>query len=131
MRMPISFPTNKEFLTIPIYSVFIIMDYILSEEQLDKVMKHYFDYKFENAVLKKEKIAIDNSDIPWYGFWVDDNVVLGYPVESTNVSYTWFSDGPYFQSGWDLFGLTTPEFLNTMVRYLNKKYPKLIFDKVF
>jgi len=106
------------------------MDYILSEEQLDKVMKHYFDYKFENAVLKKEKINIDVA-IPWYGFWVNDNIILGYPVESTDVSYTWFSDGPYFQSAWDLFGLTPPEFHNTMIRYLNKKYPKLIFNKVF
>lgn len=99
------------------------MKYIVNQEQFDKIIKHYFDKRFENAVLKTEKLDEDGGN-RWTGFWVREGkneiLLLGHPEFPTDPEM-WFSNGQIFD-GWVYFDIEPNEFYRAMERYLEKKY---------
>jgi hypothetical protein len=103
----------------------------MENEQLDKRIKKYFDWKFENSVIGREDVNHGDDKQPWYGFWnkPNDELILGYPMEGIH-DPIWFSNGPHFLGGWDLYGITGKEFNDAMKRYLEKKYPHLKIYKI-
>jgi len=94
--------------------------YIVNQEQFDKIIKHYFDKRFENAVLKTAKLEEGNR---WTGFWVREGkneiLLVGYP--ELHDSEMWFSNGQILD-GWVYFDIEPNEFYRAMERYLEKKY---------
>ena len=97
------------------------MNYILSNEQLDRLMKPYWDGKFENTTLGTiEAHGTNNED--WFGF-VDpdtDRTILGRPADESDDE--WYSWSGYFRGGGELYGLSDVEFRKALLRYLNKRY---------
>lgn len=94
------------------------MNYVLSKEQLDRVMKPYWDEKFQNS--KLEIIKAHHED--WFGF-VDPptgEIILGRPADASDDK--WYSWGGYFIGGSELFGLSDVEFRKALLRYINKSY---------
>jgi hypothetical protein len=87
---------------------------------LDRVMKSYWDYVFDNAKLKNKQIL----DEPWIGFYVGDKLILGCPSNDTlNSWHVWFYDGSYFQGAMELFNVDyVSDFREAMKRYITKKY---------
>jgi hypothetical protein len=88
---------------------------------MNKRINKYFDWKFENGIVDTRPYG--TRDLDWTGIWIDDFLVVGYP--ENNSSEEWFSNGPYFSGGADLFGVTYREFYNAMTMFLNSKYPDI------
>jgi hypothetical protein len=102
------------------------MDYIISPEQLDKIIKPFFDKEFKNS--KWGEQVTPNSNDVWYGFINKDEVLLvGYPQHDSDTYYT---NGQYFSSMWDLFTVTSPVFNESLGRYIKKNYG-CEFKKIF
>ena len=97
----------------------------LTEEQLDTLIKPYFDMRFEGSVIKTGSV---NDVIEWFGFWKDGEHILGYPVN--NDEY-WYCSGPHFSDGILIFSLRPTEYYEAMRRYVNKNHPKLEIKKIF
>jgi len=93
---------------------------------MNKQVKRYFDWKFENGELASKPYDGNNE---WFGVWIDDFLVVGYPPD--DYSGIWFSNGPYFEGGGDLLGLFIPEFNELMRDYLILKYPNIKIDEVY
>jgi hypothetical protein len=93
---------------------------------LDRVIKPYFDDMFEGAELKTDD---EGQTYMWTGFWVNGNhMIFGRVTDDED--NTWYSDGTYFTSAANLFGITWNEFYDAMKRYINKKYPELKIKEV-
>jgi hypothetical protein len=100
------------------------MEYIITPEKLDKIMKPYFDKVFEHT--EWSDAELDGQS--WYGFFNQDGEMLvGHP-EHDNTIY--FTDGRYFNNMWDFFSIDSKEFTDAMGRYLKKKYG-CEFDKIW
>jgi hypothetical protein len=97
----------------------------LTEEQLDNIIKYYFDMRFKGYVLDTKMIDGVNM---WFGFWKDDDNILGYPVSDND---TWYYSGPHFRDGKSLFSLESKQYQEAMRRYVNKNYPNLDVKKIF
>lgn len=95
----------------------------MDEKILDRIAKRYFDSKFEDAVIRHGKTSDPSGYDRWFGFFVDEELILGYNVDDTENS--WFYNGQYFLNGHDFFDVSVREFSKAMERYLNKKYPKM------
>lgn len=101
------------------------MEYILTSEQLDKIMKPYWDSKFEGAELNyfigenDNWLGIGKSGADDFGI-VEDDMLLGRPSDDTDD--LWFFNGEGFGSNWDLFTIDIVTFKESMRRYANKKY---------
>jgi hypothetical protein len=89
----------------------------MNREQLDKVMKPYWELRFESAELK----YFNEYNDPWYGFVLNNDILVGCPTKDLSDG-TWFYAGIDFAGGADLFGLDISGFRLAMVRYLNKTY---------
>jgi hypothetical protein len=96
------------------------------EIYLDKVMKSYWDYVFDNAEIKNKKIGA----VTWIGFYVGDRMILGCPSgDSLDDWDIWFYDGSYFQGVMELFSIDyVSDFRDSMKRYITKKYGFKISD---
>jgi hypothetical protein len=101
------------------------MDYNLTEEQLDTLIKPYFDMRFEGYVIDTGLVDVGHE---WSGFWKDGELILGYPVN--NDEY-WYCSGPHFSDGILIFSLRPTEYYEAMRRYVNKNHPKLGVKKIF
>jgi hypothetical protein len=100
------------------------MKYVITPEQLDKVMKSFFDKVFEHT--KWSDAELDGQS--WYGFFNQDGEMLvGHPEYDSS---TYFTDGRYFNNMWDFFSIDSKEFTDAMGRYLKKKYG-CEFDKIW
>ena len=94
------------------------MKYIITPEQLDKVMKRYFDKVFKDAKWSEEYVS--GYGETWSGlFNQDGEMLVGYP-EHDNTTY--FTDGRYFGSMWELFSIDSKEFTDAIGRYIKKTY---------
>ena len=93
---------------------------------LDKFMKPYWDYVFDDA--KVENIQIDA--VTWIGFNVGDTMILGCPSNNPlNDWDTWYYDGHYFRGIMELFNIDkVSDFRDAMKRYVTKKYGFKIAD---
>ena len=95
------------------------MNYSVTEEQLDRLMKSYWDDKFNGVEFGKIKNYSGSED--WYGIKRGRFLIIGKPVKSVDC---WFSNGEYFGGGWGMFGIEPPEFNESMLRYIkNTFYP--------
>jgi len=89
----------------------------MTHEQLDKVMKPYWDLHFGNVELKL--FNVDKGR--WFGFSERNGIICGCPEE--DIPYgDWYYSAIYFNGGKELFDLTQSEFLQSMRRYLNTTY---------
>ena len=94
------------------------MDYKITQDQLDKFMKLYFDRWFINSVYDTRDMEEDGRS--WTGFWIDDdNLLVGYP--ELDDPGLWFSNGQ-FLDGWLYFSIKPEEFYDSLKRYLERKY---------
>lgn len=101
------------------------MDNKLSQEQLDSLIKPYFDVRFDGSVIKTGLVDFGNE---WFGFWKDGENILGCPSDKDE---TWYCSGPHFSDGILLFSLRPTEYYEAMRRYVNKNYPRLDIKKIF
>jgi hypothetical protein len=102
------------------------MKYVITPEQLDKVMRPYFDKVFKHA--KWSEDSPDSYGEAWHGFFNQDGQMLvGHPEYDSS---TYFTDGVYFNNMWDLFSIDAKEFTDAMGRYLKNKYG-CEFDKIW
>jgi hypothetical protein len=97
----------------------------LSEEQLDELIRPYFDMRFEGYVIDTRLM---DGGREWFGFWKDDDNIIGYPLSDKEI---WYCSGPHFYDGMLLFSLESKEYYEAMRRYVNKCYPKLEIKKIF
>lgn len=92
----------------------------MEKSNINKVYKKYFDAMFEGSELRQG----DSGEYRgWYGFFIGDNLILGYPTDDSE-NY-WYSNGQYFQNGWDLLNLTIHEFHDELRDYVNSIHPSL------
>jgi hypothetical protein len=94
------------------------MEYSLTEKQLDRLMKPYWDDKFNGAEIGEIENYANDED--WYGLKKDDFLIVGYP--SLDDGSWWFSNGPYFEGGWSMFGIEISEFNRAMRRYIEDRF---------
>jgi hypothetical protein len=95
------------------------MKYQITPEQLDKVIKPYFD----KVVFKDSKWGekyIGGYGETWYGlFNQDGEMLVGYPESDSSTYYT---DGTYFSNMWEFFSVDAKEFTDAIGRYIKKTY---------
>ena len=94
----------------------------MTDNTIDKLMKPYWDEKFKDAYLGD--FCINKND--WYGLLMKtpdgiEKLIVG-DDNGVNNNGTWFYDGNMFTNGHILFNLSKPQFNQSMLRYINKKY---------
>lgn len=94
---------------------------------MNKSIKKYFDYLFENTELDTRPYEDDGSE--WTGVWKDNVLICGYPSDDDDG--TWFSSGPYFSSGISMFGMEPHEFFGELRKYMSERYDEYIFRKIY
>jgi hypothetical protein len=94
------------------------MDYSISPEQLDKLIKPFFDKEFKHAKWGEHNDSYGGGT--WYGFLNQDDVMLvGYPSHDSDI---YFTNGQHFSDMWQFFSIDGKEFNEAMGRYIKKKY---------
>jgi hypothetical protein len=94
------------------------MDYTISPEQLDKIIKPFFDKEFKHAKWGEHDDSYGGGT--WYGFLNQDDIMLvGHPSHD---SHTYFTNGQHFSDMWQFFSIDGKEFNDAMGRYIKKKY---------
>ena len=101
---------------------------MLFRSQLDRIMKSYWDFQFENTKLGEIENYVDDYDYDikedWSGIIKKtpegDILLVGYP--SLDDGHQWFSNGPYFENEWNLFNIDPYEFNMSMLRYIQKNF---------
>ena len=98
------------------------MKYILNEKQIDNLLKPYWDQNFDGAEFGGTKML---NNEPWIGlikhFPHETILLLGIP-ENRETYNIWYSNGQYFNGGWDIFNLDIGQFNSSMFRYVRDKY---------
>lgn len=90
------------------------LDYTLSEEKIDKILKKYFDIYFNDSVIKSDSDG-------WYGFYRPNGVLLiGRPNDGNKDVF--YYDGTIFSSVVDMFNLSIEGFREAMKRYIKNRY---------
>jgi hypothetical protein len=104
------------------------MKYELTTAQLDKLLKPYWDGKFENT--KKGKVENYSENDDWTGIFMNTpdgwNLIAGH--RSDDVGDTWYSNGKYFNGGWQFYNINTDEFNESMKRYINHRFGEDIWN---
>ena len=98
----------------------------MTTEVIDKLMKSYWDEKFDNTYLGDFYKENSGWRDDWYGIAIKkpnggEELIVGYSIKDKDDSI-WFYDGKIFLNGEILFNLTKRQFNMSMVRYINKKY---------
>jgi hypothetical protein len=88
----------------------------MTDEQIDKITKKYWEYKLKDTTIKNEKTEYD-----WYGLFDSSGELLAGCVIK-NDDGTWFYNEQSFVHGSKIFGITNTEFKEAFKRYLNKTY---------
>ena len=95
------------------------MNYNLTYEQIDKLLKPYWDTKFKDSELGEIE-NLDGDDEDWSGIIKDDLLLVGHP--SLDDGHMWFSHGGYFDGGCDMFNISPYDFNHSMLRYIEKRF---------
>ena len=94
------------------------MEYEMTQLQIDRIMKPYFDIEFADA--KWGEHNDDSGGGKWFGIITPDNVLLvGHPSHDDEI---YFTNGQHFSHEWEMFNLTAKDFDEAMGRYIKKKY---------
>lgn len=94
------------------------MEFNITPEQLDRLVKPYFDKEFKHAKWG-EQVSPNSNDV-WYGVINQDDILLvGHQSHNSDM---YFTDGQYFNNMWDLFSVNAQDFNESMGRYIKKKY---------
>ncbi len=98
----------------------------MTDNTIDKLMKPYWDEKFKDAYLGDFYSKNSGWREDWYGIVIKkpnggEELIVGYPIKDKDDSL-WFYDGNMFTNGHILFNLSKPQFNQSMLRYINKKY---------
>lgn len=98
---------------------------------MNKQLKRYFDYKFEGTVLDTRPYGDDeDGGEEWFGIWKDDLLTLGHPDDE--IDNIWYSNGPYFEGGVNMFDMSIGKFFREMADYLTEKYEyEFEFSKIY
>ena len=96
----------------------------MTTEVIDKLMKPYWDEKFDNTYLGNFYKENSGWRDDWYGVVMKktdgtEKLIMGHISGNDD---TWFYDGKIFLNGDILFGLGKHQFNMAMLRYINKKY---------
>jgi hypothetical protein len=102
------------------------MNYSVTEEQLDRLMKSYWDDKFDGAEIGVIENYVEDND--WYGIRKGKLLLVGKPIKSVGC---WYSNGEYFGGGWSMFGIEAPEFNEAMLRYVQDNFGPLPLGCIF
>ncbi len=102
------------------------MKYSVTDEQLDRLMKSYWDSKFNEVEFGVIKNYSGNED--WYGIKRGRFLIVGKPVKSVGC---WFSNGEYFGGGWGMFGIEPVEFNKSMLRYVQDNFEPIPVECIF
>lgn len=97
----------------------------LTDKQIDRIMFRYFDDRFKDSFYGEELMEFGDM---WVGILDSENMLLGHP--SNGDGDVWFSHGPIFGDANDILGITQQEFNQSMIRYLNKKYPEITIGRI-
>lgn len=97
------------------------MDYVLTEKQLDRLLKPYFDKEFEDT--EYTTTINKGSGTEWTGFYKNISGNLEFMVGFANGDRdNWFVNGPVFNNEWDIFGIDYNNFIQSMSRYLSERF---------
>lgn len=97
----------------------------MTDNTIDKLMKPYWDEKFDNTYLGDFCGKGEGWNDDWYGVVMKktdgtEKLIVGHV--SGNDDDTWYYDGNIFTNGDILFGIDRRRFNRSMVRYINKKH---------
>ena len=96
------------------------MNYIIKEEQLDRILKLYFDRRFKDSEYDTRKSGFEDF---WTGYWVShgdtSTLLIGHPADDD--AGIWFSNGQILD-GWSYFDMTPEQFYDALKRYLETTY---------
>lgn len=96
------------------------MDYKITEDHLDKILKPFFDKEFKHAEWGEHRDSYGGGK--WYGYVNQDGVLLaGHPSHDDSILFT---NGQHFANMWDLFSVDPKDFNKSLLRYTEKKYGK-------
>ena len=99
------------------------MEYELTDKQLDRLMKPYWDTMFENSKLGT-LVEYGDDDDDWRGIIKKTpngkELLIGYPY--LDIGDTWYSNGSYFEGGWTMYNIHTGDFNASMRRYVNDRF---------
>jgi hypothetical protein len=100
------------------------MKYIITESQLEKIYKKYFDMEFKDSYYNDN---IEYGDGIWRGVCIDNNgeefMLIGQPVDDkTSFGEFWYYNGPYFETAPTLLDIGHVEFAEMMKEYLNDRF---------
>lgn len=96
------------------------MDYKITEGQLDKILKPFFDKEFKHAEWGEYNDSYGGGK--WYGYINKDGVILaGHPSHDDSILFT---NGQHFANMWDFFSVDPKDFNKSLLRYTEKKYGK-------
>jgi hypothetical protein len=102
------------------------MNYIINEEQLDRIIKPYFDKRFKDSEYDTRKSGFEDL---WTGYWVTKDgfsrLLIGHPANDDGG--IWFSNGEILD-GWTYFDIKPEQFYDSLKRYLEKTYEIKIGD---
>ena len=94
------------------------MDYRISPEQLDKIVRPFFDREFRHAKWGEYNDSYGGGK--WYGVVNEDGVLLaGYPSHNDEILFT---NGKHFSNMWDFFSVDPQDFNESIARYVEEKY---------
>lgn len=114
------------------------MEYIVTEEQIDRILEPFFEEHFGDAKLIEYNNIYDGGDDEnykeaWKGFSItkdgERKILLGRPLSGPD-NNDWFSNGEYFNGWWNVFNLEVVDFNESMRRFVNEKYDMNI-DKIW
>lgn len=101
------------------------MDYMITPEQLDKLIKPFFDKEFKHVKWGEHNDSYGGGK--WFGLINQDDVMLvGHPSHDSD---TYFTNGQHFSDMWLLFSIDGQEFSESMGRYIKNKYG-CVFKKI-
>ena len=106
------------------------MKYELTEIQLDRLMKPYWDSKFVDSTKGRVKNYSDSGD--WSGVFMNtpNGKVLIAGHRSDGVGDTWYSNGEYFNGCWQMYNIHHDVFNESMRRYINNRFGEDIWSIV-
>jgi len=102
------------------------MNYSVTEEQLDRLMKSYWDDKFSGAEVGVIENYVEDND--WYGISKGRLLLVGKPIDAISC---WYSNGEYFGGGWNMFGINPMEFNESMLRYVKDNFGPIPVECIF